>query len=109
MYDQIKILTSKEQYSGFLDVYKYVPSYMYSCILFFKCQNVSEEEIPEPYNSNQGRNLQKHLYQKIKVNDVAIKYDIPANTIFTWKKHADKYLREAGQISSKRKQNITSS
>ena len=52
--------------------------------------------------------LQKHLYQKIKVNDLTAKYDIPANKISTWKKHADKYLKEVGQISSKEKQNITS-
>ena len=38
MYDQIKILTSKEQSNGFLD-----------------------EETPEPYNSNQGRNLKYEI------------------------------------------------
>ena len=58
-YYQIRILTSKEQSSGFLDVYKYIPGYKYSCILFFKCQNVSEEERPEPKNSNQARNFPK--------------------------------------------------
>ena len=35
-------------------------------------------------------------------------HDTPANTITTLKKkHTDKYLKEAGQISSKWKQNIT--
>ena len=57
--DRIKTLTSKEQSSGFLDVYKYIPGCMYSCILFFKCQNVSEEQMPETYNSKQDRNFVK--------------------------------------------------
>ena len=52
--------------------------------------------------------LWKHLYQKIKVNDLAAEYDVPANTVSTWKKHTDKYLKEAGQMSSKGKRNITS-
>ena len=38
---------------------------------------------------------------------MAAEYDTPANTITTLKKHTDKYLKEGGQISSKRKQNIT--
>ena len=74
-YDQIKIVTSKEQSSGFLDVYRYIPSYMYSYILFCKCQDVLEEETSEPYNSNQGRNFVKTSLSKIKVNDLAAKYD----------------------------------
>ena len=45
-------------------------------IPFFKCQNVSEEEMPEP---------QKHLYQRIKVNDLAAEYDIPVKAVSTWK------------------------
>ena len=39
---------------------------------------------------------------------MAAKYDIPANTISTWKKNADKYFKDAGKISNKRKWNITS-
>ena len=42
-----------------------------------KCQNLTIQTKAEI--------LQKHLYQKIKVNDLAAKYDIPANTISTWK------------------------
>ena len=64
MNDQLTILTSKEQYNGFLEVYKYIPSYMFSCILIFKCQNVPEQEIPEPYNSNEGRNFAKTSLSK---------------------------------------------
>ena len=60
-----------------------------------KCQNLTIQTKPEI--------LQKHLYQKIKVNYLAAEYDIPANTISTWIKHTDKYLRKAGQISSKGK------
>ena len=60
-----------------------------------KCQNLTIQ--------NKAEIFQKHLYQKIKVNDLAAEYDIAANTIFTWKKHADIYLKEAGQISSKRR------
>ena len=86
-YDQIKILTSKEQSCGFSGVYKYVPSYMYRHSIF---------QMPKCLRRGNARTLQfkprqkfwwKHLYQKIKFNNLSAKYDIPANTISTWKKN----------------------
>ena len=67
-----------------------------TCIgmLFFKCHNVPEEEMPEPYNSNQARFFWKTSLSKIKVNDLAVEYNIQYNLYR--EKHTNKYLKEAG-------------
>ena len=39
----------------------------------------------------------------VKIIELATEYNIPANTITTWKKHADKILKDAGHLSNKRK------
>ena len=85
MYDQIKILTLKEQSNGFLDVYIYIPSYMYRHSTFQMPKSLRRGNArPDPLTiQTKAEILQKHLYQKIKVNDLAAEYDIPANTIST--------------------------
>ena len=107
MHHQIKILTSKEQSSGFLDVYKYIPSYMCRHSIF-QMLNCLRRGNVRTLQFKPRQNFVKTPLWKMKVNDLAGEYDTSANTISTWKKHTDKYVKEAGQISSKRKQNITS-
>ena len=40
------------------------------------------------------------LYDKVRIIELAIEYKIPANTISTWKKHADKILKDIGHLSN---------
>ena len=79
MYDQIKIVTSKEQSSGFLDLYKYIPSYMYRNSIF---------QMPKCLRRGNSRILQfkprqkfcKTSLSKITVNDLAAEYVLPLVT-----------------------------
>lgn len=52
--------------------------------------------------------LKRHLYNKEKVVALAKEFDIPANTISTWKKQADKLLKEVSDCAPKRKRMRTS-
>ena len=83
IYYQIKIF-KKKQSSGFLDVFKF----LVTCITVFHFSNAKMSQKRKCQNltiQTKAESLQKHLYQKIKVNGLAAKYDIPANTISTWK------------------------
>ena len=58
----------------------------------------------ESYSIEMRSNLlRRHIYDKEKINDLAQEFGIPANTISTWKKHADKIFKEAGSGQQKRK------
>ena len=107
-YDQIKILTSKDQASGFLDTYKYIPFYMYRNSIF---------QMPKCLRRGNARIIQFIPGQKF-CESISIKKLMLMIWLLSMiyqliqyllgKKHADKYLQKAGQISGKRKQNITS-
>ena len=60
-----------------------------------KCQNLTLHSKTEI--------LHKHLFDKVRIIELATEYKIPANTISTWKKHADKILKDVGDLSNKRK------
>ena len=60
-----------------------------------KCQNLTIQTKAEI--------LQKHLYQKIKVNDLAAEYDTPANIMSTWKKTCWKIFKR-GRPNIKKKE-----
>ena len=62
-----------------------------------KCQNLTLHTKAEI--------LHKHLYDKVKIIELATEYNIPASTITTWKKHAGKILKDVGHLSNKRKWN----
>ena len=47
--------------------------------------------------------LRRHLFHNEKINELAVKYDVKANTITTWKKHADTIFKEAGSLQPARK------
>ena len=47
--------------------------------------------------------LRRHLYKKEKINDLAKEFDIPQNTISTWKKQADKIFKDAADSTPNRK------
>lgn len=47
--------------------------------------------------------LRLHLYEHQKINALAEQFDLPQNTISTWKKQADKLFKEAGSSTPKRK------
>ena len=70
-----------------------------------KCQDVLEKKMPEPYTVTKAEIFGKHLYDKVKIIELATEYNIPANAITTCKKHADKILKDVGHLSNKRKKN----
>ena len=49
--------------------------------------------------------LHNDLYDKVKIIKLATEYNIPANTVTTWKKHADKFLKDVCKLSNERKLN----
>ena len=47
--------------------------------------------------------LKRHMYDKEKICALAKEFNIPTNTISTWKKHADKIMKQATESPSTRK------
>ena len=47
--------------------------------------------------------LRRHMYNGEKINDLAKEFNIPQNTISTWKKHAEKIFKQASDSAPKRK------
>ena len=42
------------------------------------------------------------LYDKVRLQDICDEFDLPASTVFTWKKNSDKILADSVKVGKKR-------
>ena len=47
--------------------------------------------------------LRRILYDKVRLQDICEKFDLPASTVCTWKKNSDKILADSVKVGKKRK------